>query len=265
LLSHRVRRRDARHTGPTERSFALPIPGPNSRIRSPLRSRCAVVLAVVLLPGICSADERPEIEGPGGRAGYSLGHQIGGDLERAGNEGIDADALLQGLRDALQGKEPSISTEEMNAILVGLKKRIKASERDDRKQTANRDREEGREFLAANAKKEGVVSLPSGLQYRVLREGTGRRPDPSDQVKVHYRSTLIDGTEFHNSYQREAGPETLHVSGVTRGLTEALQLMREGARWQLFVPADLAFGRRGPLADRTVIYEIELVMIEPGE
>jgi FKBP-type peptidyl-prolyl cis-trans isomerase FklB len=153
----------------------------------------------------------------------------------------------------------------MNAILVGLKKRIEASERDDRKQRTDQDRAEGREFLAANENQEGVVSLPSGLQYRVLRQGAGRRPDPSDRVKVHYRSTLIDGTEFHNSYERETGPETLHVSGVPRGLTEALQLMREGARWQLFVPADLAFGRRGPLADRTVIYEIELISIEPGE
>jgi FKBP-type peptidyl-prolyl cis-trans isomerase FklB len=222
------------------------------------------VLAVVLLPGICSADEKPEIEGRADRAGYSLGFQIGGDLEREGKE-IDAGALLQGLRDALQGKAPSISTEEMNAILVGLKKRMKASERDDRRQEAEQYREEGREFLADNATKEGVVSLPSGLQYRVLREGTGNRPGPNDRVKVRYRSTLIDGTEFHDSGRREGEPETLHVSGVIRGLTEALQLMREGARWQLFVPADLAFGRRGPLADRTVIYEIDLVSIEPGE
>jgi FKBP-type peptidyl-prolyl cis-trans isomerase FklB len=243
----------------------LPTPGPDSRIRTPLLSRCAAVLAGVLVPAICSAAERPEVEGSGGQAGYSLGYQIGSDLERAENGEIDADALLKGLRDALQGRDPSISTEEMNAILVGLKKRIEASERDDRKQRTDQDRAEGREFLAANENQEGVVSLPSGLQYRVLRQGEGRRPDLSDRVKVHYRSTLIDGTEFHNSYERGTGPETLHVSGVTRGLTEALQLMREGARWQLFVPADLAFGRRGPLADRTVIYEIELISIEPGE
>ena len=265
MLSRRIRRREAQHTGPTERDFALPIPGPDSRIHTPLRSRCAAVLAVVLLPAICSATERPEIEGSGGQAGYSLGYQIGGDLERAGNEEIDADALLQGLRDALQGEASSIPGEEMDAILVGLKKRITTSESDDRKQKAEQHREEGRKFLAGNAKKEGVVSLPSDLQYRVLRAGAGRRPDANDRVKVHYRSTLIDGTEFHNSYQQQGKPETLHVSGVIRGLTEALQLMREGAHWQLFVPADLAFGRRGALADRTVIYEIELVLIEPGE
>jgi FKBP-type peptidyl-prolyl cis-trans isomerase FklB len=222
------------------------------------------VLAVFLLPGICSADEKPEIESRADRAGYSLGFQIGGDLEREGQE-IDADALLKGLRDALQGKSPSISTEEMNAILVDLKKRMKASERDDRRQEAEQYREEGREFLADNATKEGVVSLSSGLQYKVLREGTGNHPAPNDKVKVRYRSTMIDGTEFHDSSGPEGEPETLHVSGVIRGLTEALQLMREGARWQLFVPADLAFGRRGPLADRTVIYEIDLISIEPGE
>jgi FKBP-type peptidyl-prolyl cis-trans isomerase FklB len=229
-----------------------------------MRSRFAAVLALVLLPGLGSADEKPQIEGPADRAGYSLGYQIGSDLDREAAE-IDAQALLQGLRDGLQGTTPSIPAEEMNALLVDLKKRIEASERDDGERKAERYREEGREFLAANAEREGVVSLPSGLQYRVLRAGEGRSPGPSDKVEVHYRSTLIDGTEFHDSHRGEGKPETLHVSGVIRGLTEALQLMREGARWQLYVPADLAFGRRGPLADRTVIYEIELVSIESGE
>jgi FKBP-type peptidyl-prolyl cis-trans isomerase FklB len=130
---------------------------------------------------------------------------------------------------------------------------------------AEKYRAEGEAFLAANAEKEGVVTLPSGLQYKVLQQGTGASPGPTDNVKVHYRSTLIDGTEFHSSYRGEGEPETLHVSGVMRGVTEALQLMREGDRWQLFIPADLAFARRGPLADRTVIYEVELISIEPGE
>jgi FKBP-type peptidyl-prolyl cis-trans isomerase FklB len=173
--------------------------------------------------------------------------------------------MLRGLRDALGGTDPSIPEEEMNALLVGLKKRIEASEKKGWRGDAEQYRAEGSEFLAANATREGVVSLPSGLQYEVLRAGKGNRPGPNDEVNVHYRSTLIDGTEFHDSSRPEGELETLHVSGVTRGLTEALQLMREGARWRLFLPADLAFGRRGPLADRTVIYEIELVSIERGE
>ena len=229
-----------------------------------MSSRCAAVLAVVSIPGICLADTKPEIDGSAGRVGYSLGHQIGRDLKRQTMD-IDADVMLRGLRDALGGTGPSIPEEEMNALLVGLKKRIGAPEKKGRREDAERYRAEGSEFLAVNATREGVVSLSSGLQYEVLRAGTGKRSGPNDRVKVHYRSTLIDGTEFHDSSRSEGEPETLHVSGVTRGLTEALQLMREGARWRLFLPADLAFGRRGPLADRTVIYEIELVSIEAGE
>jgi FKBP-type peptidyl-prolyl cis-trans isomerase FklB len=247
-----------------DRGIPLPLQQPESRIGIPMRFGLAAVLAVVLLPGIGSSEEKAEIEDPADRAGYSLGHQIGGDLKRQDRE-IDAGALLRGLRDGLQGMEPSIPSEEINAILVELKETIGASEPKGWRRDAEQYRGEGREFLAANAQREGVVSLPSGLQYRVLREGSGSSPGPGDRVKVHYRSTLIDGTEFHDSSQRGGEPETLHVSGVIRGLTEALQLMREGARWQLFLPADLAFGKRGPLADRTVIYEIELVAIERGE
>jgi FKBP-type peptidyl-prolyl cis-trans isomerase FklB len=222
------------------------------------------MLAVVLLPGSCSSEEKPEIDAPADRAGYSLGYQIGGDLKRQDTE-IDAAALLRGLRDGIQGTDPSLTPDEMNAILLGLKKGIEASERKGWRQDAEQYREEGRQFLTANAQQEGVVSLPSGLQYRVLREGEGNSPGPDDGVRVHYRSTLIDGTVFHDSSRPGDEPEMLHVSGVIRGLTEALQLMREGDRWQLFLPADLAFGKRGPLADRTVIYEIELVSIEPEE
>jgi FKBP-type peptidyl-prolyl cis-trans isomerase FklB len=229
-----------------------------------MRLRCTAVFALLSIPGIGLADAKPAIDGPAGRVGYSLGHQSGGDLKRQTME-IDAEAMLRGLRDALEGTDPSIPEEEMNALLVGLKKSIGASEKKGWRGDAERYRSEGTEFLAANATREGVVSLPSGLQYEVLRAGTGNRPGPDDKVRVHYRSTLIDGTEFHDSRKPGGEPETLHVSGVTRGLTEALQLMREGARWRLFLPADLAFGRRGPLADRTVIYEIELVSIEAGE
>ena len=229
-----------------------------------MRSRCAAVLAAALLPWIGLACEKPGVDDAADRASYSLGYQIGSDLEREAAE-IDTEALLGGLRDGLAGTEPSIPPEEMNAILMDLKRKIDTAQQQEKQRIAEKHRTEGSEFLAANAEKEGVVTLPSGLQYRVLRQGTGNTPGPSDEVNVHYRSTLIDGTEFHNSFPPEGEPETLPVSGVIGGLTEALQLMREGARWQLFIPADLAYGRRGPLADRTVIYEIELVSIEPGK
>jgi FKBP-type peptidyl-prolyl cis-trans isomerase FklB len=218
----------------------------------------------MLLPGISLADEKPQIDDAADRASYSLGYQIGGDLVRQTAE-VDADALLRGLRDALSGTPPSIPPQEMQTILVGVKRKIETRAREKKLQMAERYRAEGGEFLAENAKKEGVVTLPSGLQYEVMQAGTGGSPGPGDEVKVHYRSTLIDGTEFFNSFKGEGVPETLHVSGQIRGMTEALQLMREGARWKLFIPADLAFGRRGPLSDRTLIYEVELISIEQGE
>ena len=223
-----------------------------------------LVAGALLLPSLGLAAEEKPLETSTTRLSYSLGYQIGGDLEREAAE-IDADALLRGLRDALGGTAPSIPPEEMHPILVGLKRKIETGQRAQKQQMAEKYRADGEAFLAANAKQEGVVTLPSGLQYKVLEQGTGSSPEPGDKVEVHYRSTLIDGTEFHNSFQGEGEPETLHVSGVIRGLTEALQLMREGAKWQLFIPADLAYARRGPLADRTVIYEIELISIEPGE
>ncbi len=121
-------------------------------------------------------------------------------------------------------------------------------------------RAEGSEFLASNAKKQGVITLPSGLQYKVLEEGTGRSPGPNDSVTVHYRGTLIDGNEFDSSYGNNE-PATFQVGGVIPGWTEALQLMKEGAKWQLFIPPDLAYGKRGPLSDRTLIFEVELISI----
>jgi FKBP-type peptidyl-prolyl cis-trans isomerase FklB len=228
-----------------------------------MRSPRAAVLVLALLPGIGLADEKTQIEGAVDRASYSLGHQIGGDLDLEAAQ-IDADALLRGLRDGLGGAAPSLPPEEMQAILVGLKRKIETTQQAQKRQRAEKYRAEGEAFLAANAQQAGVVTLPSGLQYKVLRQGTGATPGPRDKVSVHYRSTTVDGTEFHDSWEREGEPETLHVSGVVKGLSEALQLMREGGRWQLFIPADLAYGRRGPLADRTVIYEVELIAVEPG-
>ncbi len=152
----------------------------------------------------------------------------------------------------------------MVKTLQELKKKVVAADTKTRQALAEKYRGEGREFLAANAKKAGIVSLPSGLQYKVVQEGKGKSPKPDDTVTVHYRGTLIDGAEFGSSY-RDDKPATFTISGTIPAWREALPLMKEGAEWQLFIPADLAFGERGPLADRTVIYEIKLLAIEPAK
>jgi len=224
------------------------------------------LFVIFSLAGACFADEKVPITEPGDRINYSLGYQIGGDLKQQGMT-ISPEALLKGIDDALAGTEPRLSPEEMNSILLALKKNIENKQLEDRKleqqKTNEQYRVEGREFLAQNARKKEVVSLPSGLQYEVIRGGSGKSPRSHDTVKVHYRSTLLDGTEFDNSY-RKKGPAEFRVDGVIAGWTEALQLMKEGAKWRIFVPADLAYGARSPLADRTVIFDIELISVEPG-
>jgi FKBP-type peptidyl-prolyl cis-trans isomerase FklB len=223
----------------------------------------AVPLLIALYSGAGVASERVGLENESDKVNYSVGYQIGGDFKRQGVE-LNPEALVQGIQDALSGSGALLTPEEMRTVLVGLKKKIVSAERQQRVQQEARYRAEGQAFLAANADKEGVVTLPSGLQYKVIREGTGKTPGPNDSVTVRYRGTQIDGTEFDSS-DPDGGPETFRVDGVIKGWTEALQLMKEGATWQLFVPADLAYGLRGPLADRSLVFELELISVNPPE
>ena len=179
------------------------------------------------------------------RVSYSVGYQIGGDFKQQRTD-IDPDAFLKGIEDALAEAEPPLSPEEMRAILQEMKAKILAGQRQQKQTAVEQYRGEGREFLAANAKKEGVVVLPSGLQYKILREGTGRTPGPDDRVTVHYRGTLIDGREFYNSRRGKETPETFHVGAVIKGMSEALQLMKEGARVAAFHPGGPGLRRAGP-------------------
>jgi FKBP-type peptidyl-prolyl cis-trans isomerase FklB len=218
----------------------------------------------MLFLGDGAESDKLKLSDPMDRASYSLGHQIGRDLLRQGSQ-VDSNALRQGLVDGLAGAEPAIDPQEMQQVLAELKRRIVAAERQHRREGEAQHREQGEEFLAENITKEGVVTRESGLQYKVIEEGSGKKPGPADRVIVHYRGTTIDGKEFHDSRERPGKAEMLHVSGVIRGLTEALQLMKVGAKWRLFVPPDLAYGRRGPLADHTVIFDVELIAIEPGQ
>ena len=204
----------------------------------------------------------PDLKDRKDRISYSVGFQIGGDLKKEKTD-IDSQAFLKGVKDALGGTNPDINPQEMNSMLVDMKKKIISRQKFEKLEMKEQRLGEGKKFLAENAKKKGVVSLPSGLQYKVINEGNGRKPGPTDEVTIHYRGTLIDGSEFVNSY-RKGKPETFYVNGVIPGLTEAFQLMKEGDKWQLFISADLAF-RRGMLANRTVLYVLELISVKSQE
>lgn len=222
------------------------------------------VTGIALIWGLCFADERPSPRDEKERTSYSLGYQIGGDFKQQGTD-VEPAAFLKGVEDALSAAAPQLTPEEMDTTLRKMKGEILAEHRRQKEAAVEKYRGEGREFLAENAKKQDVVVLPSGLQYKVLRKGTGRTPGPNDTVTVHYRGTLIDGREFFNSRRGKETPETFHVGAVIKGLSEALQRMREGAEWQLFIPADLAYGERGPVAERAVIFDVELISVASGE
>jgi len=221
------------------------------------------LLAALALVAVAMQSARAEpLTDPTARASYSLGHQIGADLLRQGRS-VDPGALRKGLLDGLAGRTPGLTTEQMEALLADLKRGIVADERRDRLSGQWSLRQSGADFLAANAKKEGVVSLPSGLQYRVIRSGEGRHPTAEDRVEIRYRSTRLDGVAFHDSMREGSPPDTHLVSDLIPGLVEVLPLMSEGSRWEVFIPSNLAFSRRGPLADHTVIYDLELIGVVP--
>ena len=191
---------------------------------------------------------------------YSVGFQLGQNLSRQKLD-IDSKIAAQGMQNALTGTTPKLSPEEMRASIQVYQKK----EQDKMEAQGKKNIEAGQAFLEANKKKEGVVTLPSGLQYKVLTEGKGKQPKSSDSVIAHYRGTLINGTEFDSSYKRNE-PATFPVQGVIKGWQEALPLMKEGAKWQIFVPADLAYGPRGAGQmigpNETLIFDIELVSVK---
>ena len=218
---------------------------------------------MVLSVNFCLAGEELDLKEKKDKVSYSIGYQVGGDFKKQGVM-LKPQTLVLGIQDGLAGKKPLMTPEQMRTTLVELQQKTVAAEERQRKEAVENYRGEGREFLTSNAGKQGVVTLPSGLQYKVLQEGTGRKPTLKDTVTVNYRGTKIDGTEFDSSY-RKGKPVTIPLNSAIPGWKEALPLMKEGAKWQLFIPADLAFGERGPLADRTVIYEIELLEVKPGQ
>jgi len=225
-----------------------------------MKLRAIVFFGVLFLAAQANAQEKPVLKNLKEKASYSiglnLGRSLGSDLKRQLVD-IDPNILVKGIQDALSGATPLLSNEEIQETMVVLQKEM-----------AEKQKQRGEAFLSENKKKEGVKTLASGLQYKVIKAGTGKKPKINDTVTVNYRGTLIDGTEFDSSFRR-GQPATFLVSGVIPGWTEALPLMGEGAKWQLFVPSNLAYGERGAGGvigpNTTLIFEIELISVQENK
>ncbi|MGA2316546.1 MAG: FKBP-type peptidyl-prolyl cis-trans isomerase [Thermodesulfobacteriota bacterium] len=218
-----------------------------------MKLRLIVVLGVLFLVSQVSAQENLVLKNQKDKVSYIIGMNIGNDLKRQSID-ISPKILAEGVQQALAGSKPLLTEQEIQETMMAFQKEMMAKQK-----------ERGDAFLAENKKKEGVKTLPSGLQYKVIKAGTGKKPKLNDTVMTHYRGTLIDGTEFDSSYKR-GQPVSFLVSGVLPGWTEALQLMEEGAKWQLFIPSNLAYGERGAGGiigpNATLIFEIELISIQ---
>ena len=202
------------------------------------------------------------------KVSYAIGMGLGKNLKHDSVQ-VDSAALLRGLKDALADAKPLLTDEEAKAAITQLQADVRAKEEEKAKVAALQNKMKGDAFLAANKTKEGVVTLPSGLQYKIMTAGTGPKPTPEDIVSCNYRGTLVDGTEFDSSYKR-GEPIKIPVGQVIKGWTEAIQLMPVGSKWQLYIPSNLAYGDRGapgsPIGpNSTLIFDVELLAIEPKQ
>jgi FKBP-type peptidyl-prolyl cis-trans isomerase len=222
-----------------------------------------LLLFVLALPACGPQGGPPSLETESQKAGYALGVQTGDQL-RPADPHIDLEALLAGIRDGMSGEEPALSPEEINTLLQSLTGAVNQQMMEEEAAEAARNESEGASFLAENLKKEGVVATASGLQYEVLQEGTEVRPTPEDQVSIHYRMALLDGTEFDSSYE-SGEPAAIGVTAVIPGFSEGLQLMTVGSRYRFYIPPELAYGRPGSPPNigpnATLVFEVELLEI----
>ncbi len=198
------------------------------------------------------------------KVSYGIGYNLGQNLMRDQLE-LDPQMLIKGIMDAMTKQKPQMTEEEIRATLLAFQQELRTQQEAKMKKAQEENIAKGKQFLAANAKKEGVKTTKSGLQYKVIKQGTGKTPGLKDSVTTHYRGTLIDGTEFDSSYKRKQ-PATFPVDGVISGWTEALQLMKEGDKWQLYIPSDLAYGQRGSGPDigpnEVLVFDIELLKVD---
>ena len=228
-----------------------------------------LIVLVISLPFLSLATDQDKdtvarLDSFAQKISYVLGQEIGNSFKEAPVE-IDLDIFMQGINDSLKDRKSPLDADETNQIKQEFSRQVQENRQKQMAALSEKNREAGAAFLAANKNKEGVVATDSGLQYKVLTQGEGPKPKENDSVTVHYSGTLRDGTEFDSSYKRDK-PATFQVNGVIRGWTEALQLMSVGSKYRLFIPADLAYGKRGAgrkIGTNTMlIFDVELLSIE---
>jgi FKBP-type peptidyl-prolyl cis-trans isomerase FklB len=229
-----------------------------------MRLRIFLSALFIILAMVTSAFGDDELKHKEDKLSYALGLNIGNSFKQQSIE-IKHDIFLKGIKDAFAGGKQLLSDDEVREIMVVLNKELSEKKAEVMKKLAEKNKEDAVTFFAENKKKEGVKTLASGLQYKIITEGKGKNPKATDTVTVHYRGTLIDGKEFDSSYRR-GEPATFPVNGVIAGWTEALQLMKAGAKWQIFIPSNLAYEEKGignvigPNA--ALIFEVELISVK---
>jgi len=225
-----------------------------------------IISAFLCVPQLWAQQQTAPLKTEKDKESYVIGLNLGADMKRRSVEDLNFDMLVQGIRDAYSGGKKLLTEDEQNQIWASFQKNLAEKQKVNKMKMAEENKKKGDAFLAENKTKEGVVTTASGLQYKVLRAGKGPKPKLEDTVTTHYRGTLLDGTEFDSSYKRNE-PVSFQIKGVIPGWTEALQLMETGSKWQLFIPADLAYGPNGAGGligpNETLIFEVELLSIGP--
>lgn len=198
------------------------------------------------------------------KTSYAIGMEMGKGVKTQGID-VDAELLIRGFKDALADKPSLMSDEELRDVMTKLQAEVRSKQQAAQQAAAAENKAKGEAFLAENKKKDGVTTLPDGLQYKVISAGTGKKPAETDTVMCNYKGTFIDGTEFDGS-EKTGKPAQFQVKGVIPGFREALQLMPVGSKWQVYIPSSLAYGERGAgnviAPDSTLIFDIELVSIQ---
>lgn len=225
-----------------------------------MKSRVIIAMAIAVFAVSACKEQEVDLTSEKQKFSYAIGFQMSQNLKRQGLD-LDTSALSLAIKDVLSDQEPKVSQDDMKAAVQAFQqKKVK-----EREQLGVKNKEDGEKFLAENKKKEGVVTLKSGVQYKVIEKGTGRKPKSTDMVVVHYRGTLIDGTEFDSSYKRKQ-PATFAVNGVVKGWQEIIPMMKEGAKWHIAIPSEMGYGARGAGGmigpNATLIFEIKLVGIQ---